>query len=189
MSEWMSCTLGDVVECIQTGPFGSQLHQSDYSVSGIPVVMPQDMAGGRIETANIARVEQLHVNRLKRHKIQEGNIVYSRRGDVGRSAYVEKHQEGWLCGTGCLLVRLDKTKVCPQFIAYYLRQPSQVRWVENNAVGITMLNLNTGILSKAPLNIPRSIDEQRKIANILASLDSKIELNQRLNDNLAPLAA
>lgn len=180
MSEWITCTLGEVAEFIQTGPFGSQLHQSDYSDKGIPVVMPQDMDGGRIVTTNIARVEAHHVERLKRHKLQEGDIVYSRRGDVGRSAYVSENQSGWLCGTGCLLVRLDKTKVYPRFIAYYLRQESQVAWVENNAVGITMLNLNTGILAAAPLRIPSSIEEQKRIADELTAIDAKIEHNNEL---------
>lgn len=180
MSEWITCTLGEVAEFIQTGPFGAQLHQSDYSDKGIPVVMPQDMDGGRIVTTNIARVEAHHVERLKRHKLQEGDIVYSRRGDVGRSGYVSENQSGWLCGTGCLLVRLDKTKVYPRFIAYYLRQESQVAWVENNAVGITMLNLNTGILAAAPLRIPSSIEEQKRIADELTAIDAKIEHNNEL---------
>lgn len=180
MSEWITCTLGEVAEFIQTGPFGSQLHQSDYSDKGIPVVMPQDMVGGRIVTTNIARVEVHHVERLKKHKLQEGDIVYSRRGDVGRSAYVSENQSGWLCGTGCLLVRLNKTKVHPRFIAYYLRQETQVAWVENNAVGITMLNLNTGILAAAPLRIPRSIEAQERIADELTALDAKIEHNNEL---------
>ena len=66
---WENMTLGDVSISIQTGPFGSQLHQSDYSESGTPVVMPKDLAGGKIVTDSIARVPAIHVERLCQHKI------------------------------------------------------------------------------------------------------------------------
>ncbi|MFN5468431.1 MAG: hypothetical protein ACK5AM_09980, partial [Pirellulaceae bacterium] len=60
MAKWRHATLGDVCDevhgLIQTGPFGSQLHQSDYSDLGIPVVMPKDIVEGRIDTTTIARV-------------------------------------------------------------------------------------------------------------------------------------
>ncbi len=58
---WIVCTLGDISSNIQTGPFGSQLHQSDYSDIGTPVVMPKDLIEGRISEASIARVSIEHV--------------------------------------------------------------------------------------------------------------------------------
>ena len=45
---WATKTLGDISNTIQTGPFGSQLHQSDYSEEGIPVVMPKDLVNGKV---------------------------------------------------------------------------------------------------------------------------------------------
>ena len=54
--KWASVKLGDIAENIQTGPFGTQLHQSDYSKDGIPVVMPKDLVEGRISEKSIARV-------------------------------------------------------------------------------------------------------------------------------------
>ena len=64
MSEWKKVKLGEIAIGIQTGPFGSQLHQSDYSDCGIPVVMPKDIINGRIDGTSIAHVEQHHVDRL-----------------------------------------------------------------------------------------------------------------------------
>ena len=105
---WELKTLGDISISIQTGPFGSQLHQSDYSEEGTPVVMPKDLIGGKISEETIARVSSEHVERLKRHKIIEGDILYSRRGDVGRCAFTTEREKGWLCGTGCLRVTIDR---------------------------------------------------------------------------------
>ena len=176
--EWKKHRLRDLALSIQTGPFGSQLHQSDYSESGVPVIMPKDIINGKIVTNEIARVSDIHVQRLKRHKVRSGDIIYSRRGDVGRCSLITEREEGWLCGTGCLKVALDKTKCVPSFIAFILQRKDSIGWVENHAVGATMPNLNTGILSNLPLIIP-TFEEQRRIASILSAYDNLIENNNK----------
>lgn len=175
---WEKVKLGDVSTCIQTGPFGSQLHQSDYSIMGTPVVMPKDMIGGKIVEQSIARVEEQHVNRLSRHKVDAGDILYSRRGDVGRCALVTEKEKGWLCGTGCLKVSIDLEKANPKFVFYQLQKPETIGWVVKHAVGATMLNLNTGILESVPVEMPE-LQEQNKIVDILSAYDDLIENNQK----------
>lgn len=175
---WEIAKLGDISKNIQTGPFGSQLHQSDYSECGIPVVMPKDLVGGKISEESIARVDKTHVERLCRHKIEVGDILYSRRGDVGRCAHVTKKEEGWLCGTGCLRVTIDSEKADSRFVFFQLQHPDTVGWVEKHAVGATMLNLNTTILSSVPIRLP-TLEIQKRIADILSAYDDLIENNQK----------
>ncbi len=175
---WEKVKLGDVSANIQTGPFGSQLHQYDYSETGTPVVMPKDLIGGRISEQSIARVCQDHVQRLNRHIIQKGDILYSRRGDIGRCAFATDHETGWLCGTGCLRVTTNTTIADSKFVFYQLQQPEVVGWVEKHAVGATMLNLNTTILSNIPLLLP-PIETQHRIADILSAYDDLIENNRK----------
>ena len=161
---WSAVKLGDV--CIdggiQTGPFGSQLHQSDYSDEGTPVVMPVDLADGGISTERIARVSDDHVQRLSRHMLEPGDVVYARRGDVGRCSRVTESEKGWLCGTGCLRLRADSNLVDKTFLYYALSNPSVVGWVRNHAVGATMPNLNTTILGDVPLYIPDNLIENNR---------------------------
>lgn len=178
MSEWKKVKLGDISLDIQTGPFGSQLHQSDYSKEGIPVVMPKDMEGGIVKTDSIARVEEHHAKRLSRYKISEGDILYARRGDVGKCVYTTKDQNGWLCGTGCLRVTINKELASPKFIFFQLQKRETVGWVEKHAVGATMLNLNTSILGDVPVEYP-SLSEQNRIVDILSRYDSLIENYQK----------
>ena len=178
MSEWKKVKLGDIASAIQTGPFGSQLHQSDYSDVGTPVVMPKDIVCGKIDVSAIARVESHHVERLSRHKINEGDILYARRGDVGKCAYTDKSQTGWLCGTGCLRVTVDKAKAMPEFVFFQLQKKDTIGWVEKHAIGATMLNLNTSILSNVPIELP-SLSTQHSIATILSRYDSLIENYQK----------
>lgn len=170
--------LSEIAETIQTGPFGSQLHQSDYSEMGTPVVMPKDLIGGSISEASIARVSADHVARLSRHKMSPGDIVYSRRGDVGRCALVTPKEQGWLCGTGCLRVTIDPDKANPMYVFYYLQLPKTIAWIENHAVGATMLNLNTSILGNIPIRLP-DISIQDKVVSVISAYDDLIATNQK----------
>jgi restriction endonuclease S subunit len=156
---------------VQTGPFGSQLHASDYSAEGTPVVMPQDMVDGRIVTAKIARVSQEHVARLPQHRLQAGDIVYSRRGDVSRFAIVTEAEGGWLCGTGSIRIRLNSPDFDTRYLRRFLQQDSVRSWLENEAKGVTMLNLNTSIIRNLPIAFP-PLAEQRRIAAILDQADA-----------------
>lgn len=175
---WKHVSLGEISVNIQTGPFGSQLHQSDYSEKGTPVVMPKDLISGHISEESIARVSDDHVERLSRHKIEVGDILYSRRGDVGRCAFASETEAGWLCGTGCLRVTIDSRKANPKFVFYQLLKADTIGWVEKHAVGSTMLNLNTSILSSVPIDLP-SHDKQNHIVGVLSAYDDLIENNQK----------
>lgn len=175
---WEKKTLGDIAKSIQTGPFGSQLHQSDYSETGIPVVMPKDIVNGKISEDSIARVSNQHVDRLCRHKISVGDILYSRRGDVGRCAFATETEKDWLCGTGCLKVTINTEQAVPQFVFFQLQKAETIGWIVNHAVGSTMLNLNTSILSDVPIEIP-DIAIQEKIVSILSAYDSLVENNRK----------
>jgi type I restriction enzyme S subunit len=181
-SQWCETTLGDICDkvcgTIQTGPFGSQLHESDYSQEGTPVVMPKDIIEGRILIDSVARIAPEHVERLSRHKLKPGDIVYGRRGDIGRQALIRKEQDGWLCGTGCLRLSLSDTVIEPLFLHYYLRQESVIGWISNQAVGATLPNLNTGILRSVPVRVP-PLPVQRRIVGILSTYDDLIENNRR----------
>ncbi|MDP3653590.1 MAG: restriction endonuclease subunit S [Rhodoferax sp.] len=141
---------------IQTGPFGSQLHASDYVQSGIPVVMPKDIVNRRASTESVARIGTADADRLARHKLQAGDIVFSRRGDVERHALVTEREVGWLCGTGCLLLRPGPQWNSPGFLSMLLDEARARTWLVQHAVGATMPNLNTGILGSVPVVLPTS---------------------------------
>ena len=172
---------------IQTGPFGSQLHAADYVPIGIPSIMPQNIGDNRIHEEGIARITPEDARRLSRYLVRTGDIVYSRRGDVERRALVRAHEDGWLCGTGCLRVRLGDKGADTRFVSHYLGHPSVREWIVRHAHGATMPNLNTSILGACPFLEP-PIEEQRAIAHILGTLDDKIELNRKQNETLEAMA-
>ena len=190
MSKWSKTTLGKIVAAgggkIQTGPFGSQLHASDYVEAGVPCIMPAKMKDNRVDLSGIAYISHQDAERLSKHLVQEGDIIYSRRGDVTQKALIRKDEVGYFCGTGCLLVRPGE-KIDSEFLTYHLSTPSNQEWIIKQAVGATMPNLNTTILCEVPLRVPTKTS-QKKIATVLSGLDAKIYCNNRINAELEAMA-
>jgi len=139
--------------------------------------MPKDIATGRVDESSIARVSPEHVARLAHHKLAIGDIVYGRRGDIGRKALVTDREVGWLCGTGCLRVSVGD-QADARFLFYRLGHPETVAAIRNRAIGATMPNLNTTILREVELTVP-ALETQRRIASILGAYDALIEVNRR----------
>lgn len=163
---------------IQTGPFGSQLKQAEYSDDGVPVVMPKDIQDGTVLRRAIAHVPEEKAERLSRHKIAVNGIVLPRRGDVAKRAFIREEQAGWLCGTGCLKVEATGTRIWPRYLYYHLGTPASIEWLERNAVGSTMLNLSAQIVARLPVRVP-TIGVQKSIAAILSAYDNMIENNRQ----------
>ena len=184
-------TLGEICDevggIIRTGPFGSQLHQSDYQDEGLPVIMPKDIVDGRVSVEGITRIGDKDIARLSQHRLQKGNIVYGRRGDIGRRALITEREAGWLCGTGCLRVSLGESVLDPTFLYYYLGESKVIAWIYNQAIGATMPNLNTSIIRRIPITYP-ALPTQRKIAGILSAYDRLIENNTRRIEILEEMA-
>ena len=175
-------TLSEIVESwgglIQTGPFGSQLHQHDYSEQGIPVVMPKDIRNGRIDESGIARIPEGKASQLSRHFLKAGSVVFPRRGEISKCAYINEEQAGFLCGTGCIKIEPPEEKLRSKFLFYFLGLRQSVEWLERNAVGTTMLNLNTKILGGLKVTLFAS-KKQDEIVETLSAYDDLIENNRR----------
>ncbi|MBX3058393.1 MAG: restriction endonuclease subunit S [Anaerolineae bacterium] len=177
-----TATLGEIAAkvggSIQTGPFGSQLHSSDYQDEGIPVVMPQDIVDDRISVEAIARISETMAEKLARHKLKAGDIIYPRRGDLNKRALITSEQAGWLCGTGCIKINIRGGELIPHYLFYYLKQPQVVKWIEQKGVGATMLNLNSETLSSVVVKFPAE-NVQRRIVGILGAYDDLMANNER----------
>ena len=163
---------------LQTGPFGSQLKAHEYTEYGIPVVMPKDIKDGKITIQTIAYTSNEKSKKLKKHLIKSGDIIFPRRGNLGRIAIAENSNEGWICGSGCLRARFNKD-VLSRYIHQYVQLEWVAKWLESHALGQTMLNLNTEIIGALPLYLP-SYEKQKEIVNILQTWDEAIEKTEAL---------
>jgi type I restriction enzyme S subunit len=187
---WECTRLGSLVEklggLIQTGPFGSQLHQEEYVNEGVPVVMPQDIENGHIDDSDIARITPEKANDLSRHRMQEDDVVLARRGNLERAAVISEREEGWVCGTGCLLIRPPAKRLDGSWLSAVYQHPMIQSQIKAQAVGSTMLNLNQSILENLQLALP-SVKEQKQIVGVLSSFDNKIEEECRKRNTIRRL--
>jgi len=106
---WLETALRHLSCEVQTGPFGSQLHADDYVKDGWPVVNPSNLVKGRIVALPGMSIDDETRTRLARHLLKPGDIVFGRRGEMGRAGLVSEREAGWVCGTGSL--RLGSVRV------------------------------------------------------------------------------
>jgi len=193
-NRWSSVTIGELcdqgVALIQTGPFGSQLHAHEYRPFGTPVIPTEAIGRRRIINENLPCVDAEVVERLARHRLLVGDILFARRGAqaTGSSAIVEKNLENALCGTGAILMRVREPKsLDATYLSFALASPLAMQWLRDHAVGAVMPNLNADIIRRLEIPFP-SFAEQQAIASILGAFDDKIELNRKMNETLEAMA-
>ncbi|MBL7873921.1 MAG: restriction endonuclease subunit S [Cyclobacteriaceae bacterium] len=185
MSKFTTYKLEEIAE-VQTGPFGSQLHMSDYKKEGTPIITVEHLGENRIIHKNLPLVSNEDKNRLKKYTLKEGDIVFSRVGSVDRCAYVSAKEDDWMFSGRCLRVRTND-KVDSRFLSFYFNQESFKEYIRMIAVGATMPSINTTILSEVEIVLP-PLKEQKLIAETLSSIDDKIDLLHRQNKTLEHIA-
>jgi type I restriction enzyme S subunit len=128
---------------IQTGPFGSQLHQKDYQSTGIPIVTVEHLGENHIIHQNLLLVGKEDYIRLSKYQLMTGDIVFSRVGSVDRRAFISKNENGWLFSGRCLRVRANTKMADGRFLSFYFGQKSFKETMRRIAVGATMPSINT----------------------------------------------
>ncbi len=169
---WELKQLFRIVTTMQTGPFGSQLHQTDYIEGGVPLINPSHLVDDSIVSDDKETVTDETAKRLTRHKLMPGDVVFARRGEIGRCAVVGKKESGWLCGTGSMVVRLRDCDV--RYFVRVFRSTGFRMLLMMNAVGTTMLNLNPSIVGRMRVPLP-PLPEQCAIADYLDQETGKID--------------
>ncbi len=186
MSEWKEVKLGGIAN-VQTGPFGSQLHNEDYKVTGIPIVTVEHLGNKRFTKQNLPFVSDEDCIRLGKYSMHTGDIIFSRVGAVDRCSYVTSEENGWLFSGRCLRVRCNED-INSEWLYYFFCLDSTKQNIRSIAVGATMPSINTNILSNDVIVRIPCIESQRRIAAILSSLDAKIENNNKVNAKLEEIA-
>jgi len=176
-------TIGELVRTsrgsIRTGPFGTTLRASEYSIEGLPVVSVGEVGYGSFRLdEHTRRVGPEVRRRLPEYELHVGDIVFGRKGAVDRSATIREEQDGWFLGSDGIRVRLG-AGVDPLFVGYALQAEPTRRWILHNATGTTMASLNQRLLESLPLRVPPNA-EQRAIVAALDDVSSFVTLLEGL---------
>ena len=180
---WTDVTVGDFAS-VQTGPFGSQLHNEDYVESGTPIITVEHMDGKYIAHRNLPLVSQNDVDRLRKYDLHTGDIVFSRVGSVDRAVMVSQHEDGWLFSGRCLRVRPYDPNTGSYFL-WWFNQPVIRQLVTASAVGATMPSINTSILNSIRIVFPQKdiVTQFCKMADgLIEIIATNLEEIRKLND-------
>ena len=185
--EWKQYSLKDISNKIQIGPFGSQLHRSDYIEDGIPLINPMHIINLKVIPDFSFSISYEKYIQLPNYHLKREDIIMARRGEMGRCALITEKGNGWFCGTGSLYIR-PTNNVNSVYLLYALSGSSIKLYLERESRGITMKNLNKSILEKLRISIP-PLSLQNKFAAIVEKVEkmkskqmkSKIEIDNLFN--------
>lgn len=175
--------LQSIVDDIRIGPFGTMLHKSDYIDGGVPVINPQHIKSQEIHPSTRVSISERKADELSSYKLRINDVIMGRRGEMGRTAAVTTIEDGWICGTGSIIVRL-KPEYDAVFYSQLLSSPDTVHYLEEKSAGTTMNNLNEDIVKHIPIpNI--TTKEQKKIREALDAKTSVCDnIEQTVNTAL-----
>lgn len=192
MSEWIDYIVGDIAAPIRNalvgGPFGSNLVSNDYVDKGIPVIRGQNMGLDRWVSGDFAFVSPAKAQSLSANIARPGDLVFTQRGTLGQVAIVPKNAyDRYVVSQSQMKLTVDPEKADTLFLYYYFSSPEQLEYIRQNSIQTGVPHTNLTVLRNTPLCLP-SVAKQRAIAQILGSLDDKIELNRRMNETMEEIA-
>ena len=182
--EW-DCKKTKDIAIVKIGPFGSALHQHDYISGGTPLVNPIHMKDGRIEADSNFTISDEKKKELSSYLLKIHDIVFGRRGDIGRCALVTQKENGFLCGTGSLFVRFT-ININPLYTLKILSSSSVKQYLLENARGATMLNLNSSVIEGISIPLPPLSLQQEFAAKVEAieAMKAKVRLSLKEAETL-----
>ena len=169
------------IAIVKIGPFGSALHKHDYISGGTPLVNPIHMVNGKIIADNEFTIDDNKKRELSAYLLKENDIVFGRRGDIGRCALVTKKEDGYICGTGSLFVRFN-IEINPIYSLLQLSSNETKHYLMDNARGATMLNLNSGVVEGITIPLPPLSLQQEFAAKVEAIESMKAKVRQSLKE-------
>lgn len=164
--EWEKVSLSNIAE-LKIGPFGSLLHKEDYCEGQHPVINPSHIVDGKIVFDEELTVNDSKYDELCAYRLQIGDVVLGRRGEMGRCAVV--NSPNMLCGTGSLIIR-PHSELRADFIQKIISFPTFKKTIEDMAVGQTMPNLNVPIVSNFQIIKP-PVEVQIRYYDFVAQVD------------------
>lgn len=177
---WEVKKIGDLA-LVKTGPFGSMLHKEDYICDGIPLVNPVHMKDFKIVPDLDFTISKEKASELENYLLKSNDVVFARRGDIGRCAIVSEAEQGFICGTGSLFVRFSK-EIESIFIMYIIRCDSFSKHLISKAKGATMLNINSNTIADLRIPLP-PLSLQQLFAQRIEQIErEKSEVQKSIQD-------
>lgn len=189
MTNWQEVKLGDVCDFQNGYAFKSREFVTDGNIN---IVKIKELKNGQVVfTTDTAKVVNSEI--YKQYQVSKGDILVALTGDpvsksnplswVGRVSLYNYASKS-LLNQRVAKFKPDGTRLDTIFIYYFFREFENFFNLAQKATGsASQANISTKTLNETIINLP-PLDVQKKIAGVLGALDDKIELNNKINNNL-----
>lgn len=160
------------------GPFGSNLKSSDYTENGVRIIQLQNIKDGYFANKYKIYTSESKANELFSCNIYPGDIIIAKMAEpVARACIIPNYSDRYLMASDGIRLSVDKTKYITEYVTYAINAPYFRKQAVNNSTGTTRLRIGLSTLRSLKILVP-SIEEQKKIADILITVDRKLEREQ-----------
>lgn len=163
---------------LRRGPFGGALKKEIFVEQGFQVYEQRNAIYDDFITSRYF-IDEVKFNSMKDFQIESGDFIVSCSGTIGKIAEVPSWFKKGVINQALLKIKLDNNVVVNKYFLQYFRWEKFQNKIVENTQGGAMKNLVGMTVFKNTFVPVPSIEEQTKIANILSTVDDKIELLQQ----------
>ena len=183
--------IADLIDEIAMGPFGSNIKVSCFVDSGVPVLNGSNLEGFSLSEKAFRFVTKEKADSLNKANAHRGDIVITHRGTLGQIVFIpqDSRYDRYVISQSQFRVRCND-KVLPEYLVYYFHTPIGQHKLLSNAsqVGVPALARPSSTFQQIEVELPE-LSIQKRVVEIITTIQKKIENNQELNDNLQQQAA
>jgi type I restriction enzyme S subunit len=183
--------VADLIDEIAMGPFGSNIKVSCFVDSGVPVLNGSNLEGFSLSEKAFRYVTEEKADSLNKANAHRGDIVITHRGTLGQIVFIpqDSRYDQYVISQSQFRVRCND-KVLPEYLVYYFHTPiGQYKLLSNaSQVGVPALARPSSTFQQIEVTLPE-LSIQKRVVEIITTIQRKIENNQELNDNLEQQAA
>lgn len=177
-ADWEVVELGKLVDEKRPVSYGI-VQTGELVVNGIACIRVTDIVDGSIDHSNLITTSRKISDSYKRTILKKGDLVMALRGKIGQIAKVGDDLVGANLTRGVALIAL-KEKYDNDFLRHQISSDRLIRIFEKRLNGSALQELSIAIVRKIPILLPKSLYEQKAIANILNLIDQTIKSNNQL---------
>ena len=188
MGEWQEIELGALMseKGYIRGPFGSALRRGEMKETGIPVYEQKNAIYNERNFRFF--IDEEKFEELKRFQVKTNDLIISCSGTVGKISIIRRDDPKGIISQALLILRPDVEKIDLMFLYYFLTSQQGYHQITQASHGSVQVNIAARkIVEQIPVPTPE-LSEQKAIAEVLSSLDDKIDLLHRQNQTLEALA-
>ena len=178
--------IADLIDEIAMGPFGSNIKVSCFVDSGVPVLNGSNLEGFSLSEKTFRYVTREKADSLNKANAHRGDIVITHRGTLGQIVFIpqDSKYDRYVISQSQFRVRCND-KVLPEYLVYYFHTPIGQHKLLSNAsqVGVPALARPSSTFQQIEVVLPE-LSIQKRVVEIISTIQKMIVNNQELNDNL-----